>query len=536
MNQTLSRLFYLTCIALLMLPFLIFTLGWLPLAVSVPVVLLCCGSLWWWLRKAEFPEIPFMENRRTLVFAALLTACWVFASGIGGYAYQNYDHYYRNAVLFDLTLHDWPVVFPEDGTTLVYYFGFFLLPALGGKAVLMAGAVPETAVSAAYFVSFVQAFLAVFATYVLLSQRLGRFSLWPLVFFIGFSGLDFIPYLIFHRPVVETPEMATVWGKIAACFGPRNAPHLEWFTHPWLNSSMTGLLFWVFNQSVPFLLALMLFLTLRDWPVFSLAFVLLSMLFLTLRDWRGVLLIYAVLFLSAPFPALGLFPVMVWRLLKDAEFRLPAALRTVCTPANLLSIPVVLIIAHFYSGNLSSGHSQFFFPATAHEWTLFTVYFLTEFGVWLLCVGRKWSAELGICLAVLGVTSFFKLGGGADFAMRTAIPCFTFLMLAVLQTWYAAETPRWRRVLIICVFLIGALTPLMEFKRCAGNTILTYVGVLRGSETVAFAAGPECVDRNEPRYYIRDERLPSVHDLLDRDDPCAGNFLGDTTAPGSTQR
>ncbi|MBR0190720.1 MAG: hypothetical protein IJQ31_01480 [Thermoguttaceae bacterium] len=515
MNISLTRIFYVACITLLTLPFLIFTLGWLPVAVSIPVVLLCCGSLGWWLRKAEFPEIPFVENRRTLVFAALLTACWVFASGIGGYAYQNYDHYYRNAVLFDLTLRDWPVVFPEDGTTLVYYFGFFLLPALGGKAVLMAGAAPETAVNAAYFVSFVQAFLAVFATYVLLSQRLGRFSLWPLVFFIGFSGLDFIPYLMFHRSVVETPEMATVWGKIAACFGPRNAPHLEWFTHPWLNSSMTGLLFWVFNQSVPFLLALMLF--------------------LMLRDWRGVLLIYAALFLSAPFPALGLFPVMVWRLLKDAEFRIPAALRTVCTPANLLSIPVVLIIAHFYSGNLSSGHSQFVFPATAHEWTLFGVYFLTEFGVWLLCIGRKWNAELGICLAVVCVTSFFKLGGGADFAMRTAIPCFTFLMLAVLQTWYSAETPSWRRVLIVCVFLIGALTPLMEFKRCAGNTILTYVGVLRGSETVAFAAGPECVDGNEPRYYIRDERLHSVHDLLERDDPCAGNFLG-TTGPKSRRR
>jgi len=511
MNIALTRAFYATSLTLLVLPFLIFVLGWFHPGFGVPFALACGWSLTGWFRKAELPEIPFVENRRTIFLALGLIFCWVFASGIGGFAYQNYDHYYRNAVLRDLTLNAWPVVFPgsspsEPSFRLIYYFGFFLLPALCGKAALLVGASGETAINMAFFFSFVQAFLVVSATFLLISRWLGRFSLWPLLFFIGFSGLDFVPYLMFHRSVVETPEMATAFGKISACFGLHNAPHLEWFTHPWLNSSMTGLLFWVFNQSVPFLLALMIF--------------------QTLRDWRGVLLVYAALFLSAPFPALGLFPVMVWRLLKDANFRLVPLLKIVCTPANLLSIPVVLLIAHFYSGNLSSGHSQFVFPATAHEWTLFAVYFVTEFGVWLLCVGRKWNAELGICLAVVCVTSFFRLGGGADFAMRTAIPCFMFLMLAVLRTWYEPETLKWRRGLILCVFLIGCMTPLMEFKRCAGNTLLTYVGLLRGSETVAFSAGPECVEGNEPRYYIRDERLPSVYELLKRDDPCAGNFLG----------
>ena len=125
MNQTLTRTFYIACISFLILPFLIFMLGWLSLAVSIPLVLLCCGSLWWWLRKAEFPEIPFVENRRTIFFAFLLTTCWVFASGIGGFTYQNYDHYYRNAMLFDLTLREDPdlvLAFHTQGETIYWRF------------------------------------------------------------------------------------------------------------------------------------------------------------------------------------------------------------------------------------------------------------------------------------------------------------------------------------------------------------------------------------------------------------------------------
>lgn len=513
MDASLSRKFYVSCILFLLLPALIFLLGWVRPEISLPLALAGGVFLWRWLRTLDYPIIPFGENRRTLLRAFALTFLWVFASGIGGYTYQNYDHYNRNAILRDLTMRSWPVrceemtipeaASPEIRPTLVYYSGFFLMPALGGKAALWLGGSQAAAMNAAFFLCFLEALFAVYATYLLISQWLGRFALWPLIFLIGFSGWDLIPYLLFFRPEVEGPEMLSVTARLGAFFGTHNAPHLEWFTHPWLNSSMTGLLFWVFNQSVPFLLGMMLF--------------------QTLRDWRGLLLVYAALFISAPFPSAGLFPLMAWQLLKNSNFQLPAVLRTLCSPLNLLSLPAIALIAAYYQGNVSCGVTHFWFPESAHLWLLFSVYFLTEYVVWFVCVGRKWDAELFICLLLLLVTSFFKLGGGSDFAMRTAIPCFAYLMLCVLRNWYSETTTCRTRILILGIFLIGCANPLMEFKRCAGNTLLTYAGLLQGSKSVAFSASPEFPD---PDYYVRDERIHSIFELRDLKDPFWENFTG----------
>ena len=120
----------------LTLPFIIFCMGWLRLSIAIPVTALILWILWQLLKQAPNFDFRF-PNSKSAFYLLLLTVLWVFLSGVGGYTFQNWDHHWRNAVLYDLITYNWPVVYssPEKGpiTMLVYYVGYWLPVALAGK-------------------------------------------------------------------------------------------------------------------------------------------------------------------------------------------------------------------------------------------------------------------------------------------------------------------------------------------------------------------------------------------------------------------
>lgn len=58
--------------------------------------------------------------------------CATAIIGFTGHFEQNSDFFLRNPIYSNLVRYDWPLVFP-DGNLLVYYFGFWLPPALASK-------------------------------------------------------------------------------------------------------------------------------------------------------------------------------------------------------------------------------------------------------------------------------------------------------------------------------------------------------------------------------------------------------------------
>ena len=62
-----------------------------------------------------------------------LAAGWCFFAGIGYFYYQSFDYHFRNAVFRDLISYDWPVFYDKADTPLVYYMGFWLVPAALAK-------------------------------------------------------------------------------------------------------------------------------------------------------------------------------------------------------------------------------------------------------------------------------------------------------------------------------------------------------------------------------------------------------------------
>lgn len=94
-------------------------------------------------------------------------------------------------------------------------------------------------------------------------------------------------------------------------------------------------------------------------------------------------------------------------------------------------------------------------------------------------------------------------------------------MFCLLETWYTPETKAWRRTAIVLIFLLGTMTPVMEWKRCAGNTLMTCLHSI--CQTTP--------DENGKHYYIRDNRLKSVFELRALNDPCWKNFTGKVDSP-----
>src|SRR5262245_38208811 len=104
-----TRWLYRVTFLYLLIPFIIFCVGWLRPAIMLPITLLMTLAALQLFRHA--PEVEFAVSQKHFLFLSLIAAIWVFLSGVGGYAFQNWDHHWRNAVLHDLITYDWPVFY-----------------------------------------------------------------------------------------------------------------------------------------------------------------------------------------------------------------------------------------------------------------------------------------------------------------------------------------------------------------------------------------------------------------------------------------
>jgi len=123
----------------LLIPFLIFCLGFLKTYISLCIIVI---FLWLIIKswsRATQERLSFSLTRSTMVYTILVVFVWVALSGIGGFAFQNTDFHIRNAIFRDLINYHWPVKYftnPTDSSisySLTYYIGFWLPAALVGK-------------------------------------------------------------------------------------------------------------------------------------------------------------------------------------------------------------------------------------------------------------------------------------------------------------------------------------------------------------------------------------------------------------------
>ena len=455
----------------LAVPGVLFALGWLrPLAAAVVALPLAAGTADF-IRQAaaERKNLPFRNRRDAckLAWMLALVLLWVLLAGVGGFVWQNpWDHKFRNAVFQDLVNRPWPV--RQDGLGLCYYLGYWIPSALVGKAF---------GLEAGYAFQVFWAVLGISLAGLLIFRWLGRVSWKAFGVLVFFSGLDVVVFGLFTLQTAPNP-------LYSFCGNLFRGVHMELLTEYFNASSNTTLLFWLYNQIIPFWVGMMLL--------------------LTRKNNRSAVLVFGLMLFYCPFPCVALVPVMVYWMLLEGEKRITLSglwrrFRQAFTLCNLGVVPFALTIALYYASNIARGRLGFL-PLNGAVVGRFILFFLCEFGVYLLFVYRDNRKDplLYLLGAVTAACSFVVMGDSYDFAWRTCIPFTFYLMLLVMKQ---VEGMNWRRprgALLALVLLLGAATPAAEMMR----TLHGELAVLQGQQRARSDALPTAFQQEENECYV----------------------------------
>ena len=429
----------------LIIPFIIFCMGWLRLSIAVPTALIIAWAAWQLFKQPLPSQFP-IPNSQFPFYLLLITALWTLLSGVGGYTFQNWDHHWRNAVLHDLINYDWPVFYaiPESGPVkmLVYYVGYWLPSALVGKLLGW---------QAANFFLFLWTWLGVFLVALHLGSVLKTSPAKAILLLIFFSGMDVLGTLFL------APEYPTLFPAVT---------HLEVWNGGLQYSSFTTQLFWVFNQAVPAWLCIALLV--GESPITNYQH--LHRTQVQALPITNKLFTFSLCFFFAPLASVGLLPYLLIDLFKQTNFKSPFKnLRW----EQLFAALIIFLISTFYFLSNTAAQSRGFQSLAIKD---FLTFFLLEGGIlWLVLAPVKWRDPrwmvTGILLAII---PFIQLGSGNDFVMRASIAPLFYLMVMVGEVIFQNTSPRILRFTFYFLLLLGSLTPLYEMNRSAYRTYQYY--------------------------------------------------------------
>ncbi|WP_028102001.1 hypothetical protein [Pseudoduganella violaceinigra] len=429
-GRELDRLEWLAA-AYLLLPLLVFVLGWLRWPYALPMSLALLPALYGaWQRRQRGAAL--LARRECLAVAAL-TIGWVSLSGLTPGFFLNPDWLTRMSVLRDLVVGSWPVGYslPDGELILRCPLGYYMVPALVGKLSSLDGARIAlwcwTALGTSLFLALL-----------LGANPARKPGAWrsALLIAVFFSGMDVIGWL------VSNPE-GLHWGA-----------HIEWWAKLFRDgsqiqySAQTTQLFWVPNHGLP------------GWLLAAIA-------------WRhrqhGVAVVPAALLMLgtvfwAPLVAVGAAPLLLWCVWRALGWR-QLALHSLRLPVLAL-LPCGLLVFRYLTMSVASvdadrsGGSDGLTQASSA-----IVFSLLEWGLLAWAVtGRAARAPL-LLLALLELLllPFLHYGPANDLVMRASIPALTLLMLATIDAWQSARPLR--RAAISVLLVIGSVTPLLEMQR-----------------------------------------------------------------------
>jgi hypothetical protein len=427
-------------IAYLLLPLVIFLIGWLRLWAALPLMLCVFYALRPLAdaRPASRTELPITPLQ--LIIAVIVGCAWTLFGGFGHLFFANQDLYIRDAVLHDLIVSQWPVgygVLDGKESVLRAPVGFYLPAAVVGK---WAG------VQAAHFTMAV--WTAAGATLFLLQalsltpSRITS-SLTTVAVVVLFSGFDILGNLL------DRGERFVVYWDITS--------HLEWWAGLYQYSSMTTQLFWCPNHAFGgwLMIGLLYRSDRRNTPL----------------DFMLPLLMVAIA-LWSPLAALGVAPYVLWKAVATMNHERSMQLLhpSVWAPALLVGIVVAAYLT-LDSGRIPKGWTWWVgrFPTPITNVFRQIQFFLLEaglIGIAILAIRRSYRVVMA--LAILAILPTVYFGAANDLVMRASIPSLAVLTIAscmaLSQSRLTSADTR-KKVVLACLLAIGAVTPIQEFAR-----------------------------------------------------------------------
>ena len=407
-------------ICLIATPTALFFATWFQPLLGLPAAAMVAWTAWRLARSVSPAPLP---SPRAMALLGGISLFWSWIAGLGGFFQQMWDYNFRNALLHDLISHSWPVLWdtPRGLVALDYYLAWSLIPSLVGKALGWRAATLAMAVICA---------AGAFLLLLVFVRVVGTWRWWIPFVFLMWSGMDIVGWGL-RRQFDINMLFIENW-----CYPPL------WFTSHMINFFCTP------HLAIPTWLIAFMVAGRRIGP-------------------GGVIGLSALLFPLAPYQTVGLVPFALWGAWQgDGGFR--DRIRGVLTVENILMPLVALAMcAPFFLGNVGAGKdSGWFFdssPSSISPWVILFAFLLVEVLVWgaaiWLCGQR--DRLLLLAVAVLCLIPLRQSGATNDLALKVPMAGLAIMALFTAKAFVSKQRP-WARWLLICVFTVGAVTPLHE--------------------------------------------------------------------------
>lgn len=417
MKITIVRLLLLT-IAYLFVPHLIFILGWVQLAISIPATILLLFLGYKVIKNTQNDDVideGITLTKPQMLYLFALSLGLVAFAGIGELLWQRDDFFKHNLIFSDLLRNNWPVTYTakEEISMLTYYLGWYIVPATVGK---IAGT------WATAFASFLWTSGGIVLLFLWLKALLktNNFILW--VVFLGISGFEFlwvaghyIYYLFTYYPQ---------YGLLALLKGTFTYTRSELIT-PY------------FNQNIPSFFVGFLSAPQHVLPGF-LASAAIIYAIVNKLSFRYTAVVSAMVVFWSPLVCIGLIPLALYHLYLD---------RKLIFSTQNISFYLFGIVTLFFTVSYLLAHNplqenSFVWQIGDGNWLWYTLIFVAlKFGIIALYLSYKDKKLdfigdyriLGfISIGGLVLLSLYKVGAYNDLIARASIPFYFVLLIWVV--------------------------------------------------------------------------------------------------------
>ena len=459
-------------ILFLTIPLFIFFLGYLRLAVGIPLTLIFAGIVFYAVsdclnnaegRKLDRSDTDIKIPVSYLIGFAVTALAISFVSGVGEYIYTLQDHQFRRAILRDLINYDWPVIYDYSTQTnpevvqifgiaagkraFSYYFLYWMPAALAGKVF---------GFGFGNFVLFIWNSIGIFLSLITASAVIKKFTAWVPFFFVFFSGLDVIPNIVYSY----TEYSGWRWFE-------------GYFTSMSYVSNFRELAS-VYNQMVP-------------------CFLIMAALLLAYNT-RSMGLTAGILFAYSPWAVFGILPLVAALLFgkKHRASKLSRTMFNTFSPVNIASAFLLLaIFGSYYTSNANAvGYKGF-------AWTFFDdqVLFIPAYMIFialevlpfviLLYKREKKNPVFWAAFASLLIIPLYQITENNDLSMRGSMPALFFF--CILLSGFIAEvmdeknTPKTKKGWIKSAAIM--LTVILMTFTTLLNLFVIFGSIITGAES-----------------------------------------------------
>ena len=436
----------------LLIPTLIYLYGW----VKTPVAVLASASLivatYYYIKRDIFVHHTgyFSINVWILLFSAGLIVLYTWICDIGGFTVSEIDSPWRESVFQDLVDYSWPVVYPKTNLRLIYYFNFWMVPAVIGK--LSGHMAANISLLLWFAIGLLLIYLLMVSSYKETNTSICLVSLFLLLFFGGIKIIGFLYSEITNIFPYQYDLLQRNSGWLDCLF---NGYSFNWLFRMNLDAAKN-----IINQTIPVWLTTLLVIMNKD-RIENYAYIGLLLLPYAPLPFVGeaVLLIGMALFWEKP-------SVQVW---------IYKIRQSISTQNILACIGILPVFYAFFSANstVSSESGGFMLLPLEKFDTIriisLLVFYLVEFGIYYMIIAKDHYREpifyfVLVCMMISPMIEFGKRGG-RDFVMNFSLPFLFVLMLWIIKyidRHIVNQVLSGTGLLLILSIFLASLTPICQ--------------------------------------------------------------------------